>query len=55
MYVIFNSDKNCFVAALGSKFGYTKALIKARRYETVDAARADCGRHERIVRLPEWA
>jgi hypothetical protein len=55
MYVIYSIPKKCYVAAMGSKFGYTRAIFKARRYQTVDAARADCGRDERIERLPSWA
>lgn len=51
MYLIFNYSKRCYVAKLGLRLSFTRSLDRARRYETLEAAQADCCGDEHVVNL----
>ena len=53
MYVIYNHAKKCYVARPGSQLSFTRSLAKARRYSSLDAARADCCGNESVQNIAD--
>lgn len=53
IYLIYNNTNKCYVAKPGSQISFTRSLNRARKYHSIEAARADCCGNESIVRMPQ--
>lgn len=51
-YIIYNRTNKCYVAKLGSQTSFTRSIFRARKYSSLDAARADCCGNESVLRMP---